>query len=265
MTIHYDLTNPEHAYLLGFLLGDGTLSRGPGRKGKLSVELHIRDAAHLRRLQTLLPGSRYTERCRTTNFSQGEYVTAILTCCRLDVREALVAVGMPEGRKDRVATPPSGPLSDRDFARGLVDADGSVGWTAQGLPFVSLVSGSQAIAQWWCGLIFERTGLRRTCRPNARDGAANVMVTSEAAVSLSQWLYQPGDLALRRKADKAGELRTWTRPTGMAVRPKGRPWTPEEDALLAEGTLTHRDMATRLGRTPQAINLRAWRLRNGLT
>jgi hypothetical protein len=53
-----DLERPEHAYLLGFLLGDGTLSAGRGRKGRLSVELHIRDEALLVELSRLLPGSR---------------------------------------------------------------------------------------------------------------------------------------------------------------------------------------------------------------
>jgi hypothetical protein len=128
-----DLERPEHAYLLGFLLGDGHLSAGPGRRGRLSVELAARDADHLVALAALLPRSNLSTRQRRTNFAE-HYSSVTLTCCALDVRSALARAGLPVGRKDTRVAPPAPPYSERDFARGIVDADGSLGLTAPACP-----------------------------------------------------------------------------------------------------------------------------------
>ncbi len=70
MTGILDLLNPDHAYLFGFLQCDGTLSRGPGEKGRLSVELAAVDAAHLRALAELIPvRSSLRVRPRDTNIN----------------------------------------------------------------------------------------------------------------------------------------------------------------------------------------------------
>ena len=257
----FDLERPEHAYLLGFLMGDGCLTQGRGAKGNLSVELHVRDKVLLEQLVPLLPGSRLTERTRRTNFSKGDYTTAVLSCSGREVREALMRVGLPVGRKDTVITPPAELFSERDFARGLVDADGSVGWTSPGQPFVSLVTSSPRMAEWWCGVLLERAGARRSAHPNTRDGVYNLLVIGEPSVALSGWLYADGDLALERKAAKAREQRTWVRPEGMRSRSSPRRWTDEEDDVLRHGGLSQKELAERLGRTVQSVNLRAWRLR----
>jgi hypothetical protein len=209
-----NLEQPEHAYLLGFLLGDGHLYAGPGRKGRLTVELAAVDGDHLIALAALLPGSRLSTRQRRTNFAE-HHRSAILSCCALDVREALREAGMPVGRKDSRIAPPQIPYSERDFARGLVDADGSLGLTGRGFPFVSLVTTSPALSLWWCDLLLRVSEARRTARPNRRDGAMNIMVAAEPAVRLVRWLYQPDDLALPRKVTAAAAVREWTRPPDM--------------------------------------------------
>jgi hypothetical protein len=259
----YDLDVPELAYLLGFLLGDGHLSAGRGRKGSLAVELHVKDRELLERLVPLLPGSSLSGRVRRTNFSNGDYETAVLSCCGMEVRHALMAAGMPVGRKGATVRPPAIPYSLRDFARGLCDADGSVGFTGKGLPFVSFVTNSPAMADWWCERVIAHVGTVRTWKPNARDGVANLMVVNEAAVALSGWLYQDGDLALARKAEAAAEIRAWLRPPGMRRAYTSKRWTPEEDALVLEGGRTQLELAALLDRTVQSVNLRAWRLRKG--
>lgn len=87
-----DVIRPDYAYLLGFLLGDGTLSAGAGRKGRLSVELAARDADLLERFQALLPGSTLHMRTRDTDFSADD-ASVILTACSLDVRTAFIEAG----------------------------------------------------------------------------------------------------------------------------------------------------------------------------
>ena len=50
-----ELTRPEHAYLYGFLQCDGHLTENTRNRGRLSVELSIRDVALLERFQELVP------------------------------------------------------------------------------------------------------------------------------------------------------------------------------------------------------------------
>lgn len=259
--MRYDLEKPEHAYLLGFLLGDGHLYAGRGQKGRLSVELHIRDRDLLEDLVSLLPGSRLTTRTRRTNFSNGDYESCVLSCCRLETRSALREVGMIEGPKGETVAPPSAPFSARDFARGICDADGSLGLAGAGHPFLSLVTKSARLATWWCEQVVPHSGVRRTWRPNTRDGVANIMVAREAATALAAWLYAPGDLALERKSLAAAQMQGWQRPAEMRRSYTARRWTSAEDEIVLLWTGTQAGLAEELGRTVQSVNLRAWRLR----
>ncbi|MEU9947236.1 hypothetical protein [Streptomyces sp. NPDC047939] len=64
-TGYMDLTDPRYAYMFGFVQADGHLSAGPGRKGRLTVEINVRDIAILREFQQLTPyNSSITERIR---------------------------------------------------------------------------------------------------------------------------------------------------------------------------------------------------------
>ena len=241
--MEYDVMRAEHAYLLGFLLGDGHLGRGRGQKGRLSVELHVRDAEHLEKLALHLPGSRLSFRTRTTNFSAGPYDSAVLSCSRLEVRQALVRLGMPEGRKGFTAAPPAAPFLERDFARGICDADGSLGFTSTSKPFVSLVTNSPPMADWWCAFLLRAVDVHRTWRPNLRDKAANVMVMMEPAAVLAAYLYQPGDLALTRKWDTAQRVKLWRRPPDMRRAYVIVRWTSEHDDVVRRGGRSYKEIA----------------------
>ncbi|MCX5170713.1 hypothetical protein OG616_22230 [Streptomyces antibioticus] len=132
-----DLTVPEYAYMFGFLQADGHLRQGAGNKGRLSVEINVRDLDLLRAFQRLTPyNSSITERIRSTNFAERSH-TAIWTLCSLEARTTINRLGLPYGRKSMTISPPECAFSRRDYLRGVVDADGSVGHTGQGWPFVS--------------------------------------------------------------------------------------------------------------------------------
>ncbi|MEV6942252.1 hypothetical protein AB0N07_09650 [Streptomyces sp. NPDC051172] len=65
-----DLTVPEYAYMFGFLQADGHMHQGIGQKGRLTVELNIKDIDLLYRFKYLTPfNSSVTERTRSTNFA----------------------------------------------------------------------------------------------------------------------------------------------------------------------------------------------------
>ncbi|WP_279329996.1 LAGLIDADG family homing endonuclease [Streptomyces sp. OS603R] len=257
-----DLTVPEYAYMFGFLQADGHLEQGDGQRGRLTVEISARDIDLLREFQRLTPySSSISERTRSTNFA-ATHTSATWTLCSLEARTILHTVGLPYGRKSDAIAPPSGSFSGRDYLRGLVDADGSVGRTSKGFPFVSLTTASTAIARYFCEYVQEVTGVHRAVKRNARDGIYNVMVAMEAAQRLAAKLYYPGCLALARKQTAAGSLATWGRPAGMRNAYTARRWTATEDRILLRLN-SPTAAAEALGRTRQSCNLRLWRLRSG--
>ncbi|MGW2053501.1 hypothetical protein ACWCOZ_06165 [Streptomyces sp. NPDC001840] len=257
-----DLENPDYAYMFGFIQADGHLAQQTGQKGRLTVEINVRDIGLLREFQRLTPyNSSITERTRSTNFAENHH-SATWTLCSLEARTTLNRLGLPYGRKSRAIAPPRVPFSRRDYLRGTVDADGSVGYTAQGYPFVSLTTASTAVGAYLCRYARQLTGAERVIKRNARDRIYNVVYTKEAATALAEDLYYPGCLALERKRTAAASLGDWKRPPGMKVAPPRQRWKSQEDhALLESGNA---EAAARiLGRTVASCALRLWRLRTG--
>ncbi|MFI8371676.1 hypothetical protein [Streptomyces sp. NPDC085466] len=260
-----DLEDPEYAYMFGFLQADGHLAEGTRQRGRLTVEISARDAHILREFQRLTPyNSTLTERTRATNFS-AEHRSAIWSLCSLEARTTLNRLGLPYGKKSTRIRPPRVPFSRRDYLRGIIDADGSVGFTGQGLPFISLATSSAGVGAYLCHYVKKVTGTeRRLYRRNTRDDVYNVMYQKEAAQEVCAHLYYPGCLSLDRKRVAAESLASWTRPPSMKIRPPRRPWTPEDDqTLLAAPTLAM--AASELGRSQSSCQVRRWRLVNGIT
>ncbi len=171
-----DLTVPEYAYMFGFLQADGHLQQGVGQKGKLSVEINARDIGLLHKFQKLTPYySSITERTRSTNFTATAH-TAVWTVCSLEARTLLNALGLPYGRKSKVISPPRCTFSHHDYLRGIIDADGSVGRTSKGFPFISLTTASTAIGAYLCFYAGKITGAERSLKRNARDDIYNILL-----------------------------------------------------------------------------------------
>ncbi len=245
--------------MFGFLQADGHLASGPGQKGRLTVEISYRDIDILQAFQELCPyNSTISERTRATNFS-ASHRSAIWTVCSLEARNRLVELGIPYGKKSRRIQPPRVPCSRRDYLRGIIDADGSVGFTAQALPFVSLATTSTAIATYLCRYTKLALGIPRLPGRNARDGAYNIMYMREAGVTLADHLYYPGSLALDRKRSAAADVSAWVRPTHMRPPRPRRSWTQMEDQILLTATSLD-EAAEQLGRSKNACQTRRWRL-----
>jgi hypothetical protein len=261
-TSFMDLADPRYAYMFGFLQADGHLAAGTGRKGRLTVEINVRDIAILHEFQRLTPyNSSITERVRSTNFSERHH-SATWTLCALEARNKVNGLGLPYGRKSKRITPPRVEFSRRDYLRGVIDADGSVGRTSQELPFISLTTASAAVGAYLCRYAKKVTGARREIRRNARDKIYNILYTKEAAVELARHLYYPGCLSLARKQTAAESLLSWERPASMRVRPASRRWKPWEDRILLDlGDASA--AATELGRSEASRSVRLWRLKMG--
>ncbi|GAA3089900.1 MULTISPECIES: LAGLIDADG family homing endonuclease [Streptomyces] len=255
-----DLQDPRYAYMFGFLQADGHLAQGVGRKGRLTAEINIRGVHILREFQQLTPYySSITERVRATNFAEHAH-SATWTLCALEARTLVNELGIPYGKKSRTIKPPRVDFSRPDYLRGIIDADGSLGWTAQGFPFLSLTSASTAIAAYLCHYAKKITGTERTIARNKRDGIYNVCYYKETAQQLAAHLYYPGCLALDYKQANADSIAGWVRPADMRVAPPRRKWTPSEDheLLLLNNPAA---AALALDRTPQSCAVRLWRLR----
>ncbi|MGW7068462.1 hypothetical protein ACWGII_10975 [Streptomyces sp. NPDC054855] len=258
-----DLEVPEYAYMFGFLQADGHLSRQSRDRGRLTVEINVRDIEILREFQRLTPyNSTISERIRATKFSE-EHHSATWTLCSLEARTTVNQLGLPYGRKSKRITPPRVEFSRRDYLRGVVDADGSVGYTSQGLPFLSLTTASTAVGVYLCRYARMLTGAERLIKRNARDGIYNIVYTKEAAMGLAADLYYPGCLALERKRTSATSIAAWVRPAEMKSKPPRIRWTHEEDRLLLSAP-NLADAAKMLKYSQSACQVRRWKLTHGV-
>ncbi|MDX2606575.1 LAGLIDADG family homing endonuclease [Streptomyces caniscabiei] len=257
-----DLRIPEYAYMFGFLQMDGHLEQGAGQKGRLTVEINARDIDILRHFRDLTPYySNITERARSTNFAETHH-SATWSLYSLEARKRLSELGLLHGRKSKRIAPPRGDFSRRDYLRGIIDADGSVGRTSQGFPFISLATASTAIAAYLCFYARQLTGAERTLKRNARDGIYNVLYTKEDAKELAAHFYYENCLSLSRKQAAATSLTAWVRPAGMKLAPYRRRWKEWEDRALLQADDVA-SAAEQLGRPQQSCSMRLWRLRTG--
>ncbi|WP_405491735.1 hypothetical protein [Streptomyces sp. NBC_00096] len=259
-----DLRDPRYAYMFGFLQADGHWSQGRGQKVKLAVEINARDIHLLRDFQQLTPFySSITERVRATNFSERHH-SATWTVCSLEARTIVNELGMPYGKKSLSIKPPRADFARPDYVRGIIDADGSLGWTAQGFPFLSLTSASTAIAAYLCHYGKKVTGTERTISRNTRDGVYNVCYYKETAQQLAAHLYYDGCPALAHKRANAESVQSWIRPADMRIAPPRRRWTVEDDQVLVR-LGNPAAAASALDRTEQSCAMRLWRIRTGRT
>jgi hypothetical protein len=138
-----------------------------------------------------------------------------------------------------------------------------VGYTSQGLPFISLTTASTAIGAYLCFYAKEITGAERRPHRNQRDNIYNITYVNKAAHALIEHLYYPGCLSLQRKQVAADSVANWICPTSTTPRRPPIRWTPEKDrVLLAAPTIAR--AAGELHCSPAACQLRQWRLLHGV-
>lgn len=257
----FDTTTPEFSYLVGLLQSDGHHSGSTDAKGRIEIEMNERDGEVLHALQQHIPYySSITRRSRTTNFGPNESI--MLGFYNQEARQTLEAYGVPVGRKSYIVAPPTLPHIEPDYVRGVLDADGSVGFTGKAMPFVSVVLTSDAMAEYFTEVVRKVCGVERTLKRNTRDNVYNLLVGNLAAAKLAAWAYYSDDcLAIPRKREAARKVAAWTVPEGKEGRygVVRRKWSPEEDAIAL--SLPTKEAAEKLGRTEKSVTIRAFRLR----
>lgn len=197
----------EESYIYGLLITDGSLYLQSRNRGRVSLEVNIKDEEILNKLCKYIPNSNIKQRIRNTNFKQN-YATKIFYNYRRDFRDKLLSWGYPILNKTLNACPPKVEYSEFDFWRGVIDGDGSIGITKQNIPFISLVTKSEILKISYLEFLKKYIKIDKNINRNMRDNVYNIMITRKHAVQLSKFLYLDNttDLYLSRKLEKGLEI-----------------------------------------------------------
>lgn len=250
-----NIKNSEHAYFIGFSQADGSLSEQSRNRGKFRIELQQNDKELLNKFSNLLECNyKISERTRNTNFKD-EYHSCMLTVYNQDFRNEMSKY-MCNGKKSDSVKMPKG-IIKKDYFRGIIDGDGSIGFTSNGFPFVSLVTESEELAKDFLNYIQEITGKIKKTSRNTRDNVFNIMVNKEDAQLLVKDMYYDNCLALDRKYNKVKDILEWKRPEGLK-KINSRSWDNEQDKYILTHTIE--ESIKTLNRTRSSIKNRLFRL-----
>jgi len=258
---YINLKIPEHSYFFGFVQTDGNLNHPliGNKKGRLRIELGEEDLHVLKSFKQLFPSiySSISDRIRDTNFKKNNKAYTF-NIYNISFRNELNALGIPYGKKSEIISPPEGNFLERDYIRGLIDGDGSVGITAKGLPFISFTVRREGLKKYFFNVIEKITGERKNLNRNKRDNIYNIMLNREKAQKFIEYLYYPDCLALRRKLKKAKIALRWKRPKNMK-RVFQKFWEEWEEKYILTHTIE--EGCNYLKRTKSSVKNKLWDLK----
>jgi len=255
----FNTTTPENSYIFGFFQSDGHLQKNTRNRGKLTLEISDRDKDILPKIQSILPvKSIITTRTRDTNFKLN-YTSHTLSIYDWQFRTCVNKLGLPYGKKSNKICPPAD-FIERDYYRGLIDGDGSLGITGKGLPFIALVTDSESIANSYLAMANKTTNKQYACNRNTRDNIYNIAIFREEAQEMTRYLYYKDCLCLSRKEKKASDVLSWVRPASLRKRDACKKWTSYQDEFILNNTIEK--SIKKLDRSKKSIQTRLWRLSN---
>lgn len=241
-----DLKIPEHSYFYGFMLADGHLRETTRNRGRLSLEIGEVDRDIIFKFEKLFPKiSHVSSRTRDTNFKENS-TSYILNIHNWDFREEIKALGYIEGCKTEEQDVPNSDYCEIDFIRGLIDANGSVGFIKGGIPFVSFTTKSDYLKEYFLSFIMRELGISKICNKNKRDNIYNILVSRNNAKKLYGILYYKGCLCLKRK--KVDAILNWE--SKFSERTV-RYWTEDEVLYIQNNSIE--DSIIKLNRNRDAI------------
>lgn len=214
MKLLFDLRKPEYSYMIGFIQTDGYLRKDERGRGKMVIEINIRDKYILKKFQKLIPVySYFFTRKKTVKFKKYKKIYKVtlagLNCYNKQFRETVNYYGVPYGKKYSKISPPKSKYSENDYWRGIIDGDGSLGFTATNKPFISLVTCSSKLAKAYIEFINQFVQVERKVNKNKRDTAYNIVVTNEDSQKIISMLYYDNCLSIPRKYKMAKKILKW--------------------------------------------------------
>ncbi|PJE57482.1 MAG: hypothetical protein COU82_01735 [Candidatus Portnoybacteria bacterium CG10_big_fil_rev_8_21_14_0_10_38_18] len=260
---YINLKIPEHSYFFGFAQTDGSLS-SPKKfpnKGKFQIEINAKDLHILKSFKKLFPlvYSSTKKRIRDTNF-KNNHISYTWTVSDKSFRDEINELGVPYGKKSEIIYPPKTDFCERDYIRGLIDGDGSLGITARKVPFASFTVKSENLKNYLLDIIEKITGERKRLNKNKRDDIYNIMINREKAQKIIKYLYYPKCLCLKRKLKSAKIALNWKRPKGLVRILNKKFWDKIQDKYILNHKIN--ESCNYLKRTRRSIGMRLWRLRN---
>ncbi|GAA3747248.1 hypothetical protein GCM10022379_15290 [Micromonospora maritima] len=193
----FDDFGPESCYWIGFLFADGCVSYRTGHMPQISVGLAARDRDHLVALRRFLGCDNSISATSPTHGS-----------CQFSVRSHRLADRLVElGRYAQ--TVDERLVESRDFWRGVVDGDGSLGIYRRPAPSTSLLSQFRVVGRRHLLEAFvrflEREGIMGlSVRPHR--SIFTVGTTCGPAERIAELLYRDAVTALARKAEIAARM-----------------------------------------------------------
>lgn len=248
------------SYFIGFAQCDGSLYKSKNsNKGRFSIELKEEDSELLYEFKNMIPyNSSIRFRTRDTNFKNGAK-SCIFSVCDIEFRNKINKIGIPYGKKSDIVYKPEDVI-DCDYFRGIIDADGSLGFTKVGFPFLSFCTKSEKLAYDFLEFLNKITNKEKILNRNKRDNIFNITIYKEDAVNIIEYLYYDGSINLNRKYELAKDIIKWKRPSDMKLRDFSvKKWAKEEDEFILNNTI---DISIEvLNRTEKSIKTRLWRLK----
>ena len=248
------MLNETYSYIYGLIITDGSIYLTTRNRGRIQIELKYNDKDILEKIQKIIPNCHMTERYRNTNFKQNSH-TVILSNYQKQFRDNLINYGIPTNLKSINARPPIVPYDTTAFWRGVIDGNGSLGFTKQGIPYVSLVTKSETIKTKYCQWLYQHFNIIKHINPNTRDHVYNITITREDAMRVSYSLYKNSNLHLNRKYNAAQQIQQWKR--SKPTHPR-QMWTVYELNFIQ--THSVQESIQTLHRTEQSIRMKLWRL-----
>lgn len=245
----------EHkSYIIGFIHGDGNHYEQSRNRGKISIEISAKDVDILDKMENILVDVSRRSRTRDTNFKK-DYKSCSLTIHKKEMRNYF---DTPIGKKSKIIGPPPN-VAIKHYIRGLFDADGSIGITAQNRPFWSLCTSSEKVKELMLKDIKDKLDFEKRLNRNKRDNNYNIVLYDEDAIEYASLLYHNATIYLNRKYDKFLEFQDWKRIIPKA-KGKKKSWLPYEDKVVLSDMLLKEKMLL-LNRSASSIKTRAWRLK----
>lgn len=201
----FDDLTPEAMYWLGFLFTDGTVSRRDNGQDDVALVLQKRDRGHLVKFRDFLgSGNAITPIAPSVvppsavNPNGGMGTGAFRFAAR---SQHIADVVRYLGRYGPAVHPAL--AASRDFWRGCVDGDGTLGISC-GVPQLKLIG-----SQWLMQAFVDFLGPVSSRRPlNARPARSLFVVSTsyQTAVKVVDRLYSGASVVLDRKAERAAQI-----------------------------------------------------------
>lgn len=259
--MEFYITNSNHSYIIGLLQADGNISEC-GNKGKITLELSIKDKDILEKISMFLKCNfSIRERTRKILLKNKEYhlTSVCLSFFDLETRQSLKKYIPTSKKSDKIMKPEN--ILENDYWRGIIDGDGSLGFTKNGIPYISLVTCSDILANQYVDFLEQIIGYKKITTKNKRDSAYNIMVTNENAQKIVNCLYYKDCLSINRKYNLAIDIMNWIRPIEKKkIDFSRKKWTKEEDDYILNNNVL--DSMIFLERTKKSIAIRLYRLKN---